>query len=98
MTATLVARKRADLLSITGAAVAGAAAGAWLGDALRPWAVLVLVIGLVVHAVGMTARHRIDRVDGPLPRTWQLLYIVCWIAVGALVVALGATSLRGGGA
>jgi hypothetical protein len=37
----------------------------------------------------MTARHRIDRQDGPLPGVWRMLYAVCWIAL-ALLAILGA--------
>jgi putative effector of murein hydrolase len=82
------ARKRAELLSITGAAIAGAAAGAWLAAQLRPWAGGVLLVGLAAHAVGMTTRHRIDRVEGPLPRVWQALYVLCWFAIAGVVGAL----------
>lgn len=86
MNASLRARKRADLLSITGAAVAGVAAGAWLADAIRPLVVPVLLAGLLSHAVGMTARHRLDRQTGPLPVVWQRLYTVCWIAIAVVVL------------
>lgn len=82
------ARKRVDLLSITGAAIAGAAVGAWLAAQLRPWAGVVLLVGLAAHAVGMSARHRIDRVEGPLPGVWQGLYILCWLAIAGVVGAL----------
>ncbi len=96
MNAPLRARKRADLLSVTGAAVAGMAAGAWLTDAIRPLFVPMLIAGLLAHAVGMTARHRLDRQDGPLPAVWQWLYTLCWIAIAALAV-LGTWHWFGGG-
>ena len=67
MNATLRARKRADLLSLAGAAFAGLAAGAWLADAIRPLFLPMLVAGMLAHAVGMSARHRLDRQAGPLP-------------------------------
>lgn len=85
----LRAIKRADLLSLSGAAVAGAAVGAWLSEAIRPIGLFVLAAGLVAHAFGMTARHRLDRQSGPLPAVWQMLYIVCWIAL-AVVTVIGA--------
>lgn len=89
MNTALRARKRADLLSLTGAAVAGVAAGAWLAEAIRPLFVPMLVAGVLAHAVGMTARHRLDRQAGPLPAIWQGLYLLCWIAIVVLAV-LGA--------
>lgn len=86
--APMAARKRADLLSITGAAIAGAAVGAWLAAAVRPWAGAILALGLAVHATGMAARHRLDRREGPLPRVWQALYVVCWLLIAATIGAL----------
>jgi hypothetical protein len=85
-------RKRADLLAVTGAAVAGAAAGAWGAALLRPWVGTLLGVGLAAHAVGMTARHRLDRETGPLPRVWQALYVLCW---GALALVAGVLVARG---
>lgn len=95
MNAPLRARKRADLLSVTGAAVAGLAAGAWLADAIRPVFLPMLVAGLLAHTVGMGARHRLDRQAGALPTLWQWLYILCWIAITALL-PLGALYWLGG--
>lgn len=82
------ARKRADLLSITGAALVGLAAGAWLTPIIRPIGWFVLSGGLVAHAVGMTARHRLDTSQEPLPGVWQALYVVCWIAI-VVILAIG---------
>lgn len=82
------ARKRADLLSITGATVAGTAIGAGWGTALAGIAPLLLVLGLVVHAVGMTSRHRLDtREGGALPVFWRALYLLCWAAIALAAVA-----------
>jgi hypothetical protein len=83
-------RRRADLLSVSGAALAGAAVGVWWARTLAPLAPALFAIGLAVHAIGMTVRHRLDRRnDGPLPRGWQVLYIVCWILIALVVVAAG---------
>ena len=95
MNVPLRARKRADLLSLTGAVVAGMAVGAWLADAIRPMLLPMLIAGVLAHAVGMTARHRLDRQAGPLPAVWQWLYIGCWIAIAALAV-VGALHSFGG--
>jgi hypothetical protein len=81
------ARKRVDLLSIAGATLAGAAVGALLARTVLPLAYPLLGVGLVAHGIGMRARHRIDSSEGPLSRGWRVLYAVCWIAIGALLVA-----------
>jgi len=96
MNASLRARKRADLLSLSGAAIAGGAAGAWLAEVFKPMLLPMLAAGLLAHAVGMTARHRLDTQAGePLPAVWQWLYILCWVAIAALAV-LGAWRWLGG--
>lgn len=95
MNAGLRARKRADLASITGAAVAGAAVGAWFADVIGSLALPMLAAGLFAHALGMTGRHRLDRQSGPLPAAWQWLYVVCWIVIVALA-GLGAWNWFGG--
>lgn len=95
MNVPLRAHKRADLLSLTGAVVAGMAAGVWLADALEPMLLPMLIAGVLAHAVGMTARHRLDRQAGPLPAVWQWLYIGCWIAIAALAI-IGALRWFGG--
>ena len=86
MTPPVIARKRADLLSIVGAAVAGAGLGAWLATSLRPWAGMLLVVGLLAHAAGMGARHAMESREAPLPAAWQWLYWLCWLAIAALVI------------
>jgi hypothetical protein len=86
MNTALRSAKRADLLAIVGAMLAGGAAGAQLVDVIRPLLVPLFVGGLFAHAVGMTARHRLDRQAGPLPAAWQWLYILCWIAIATLAV------------
>lgn len=86
MNTALRSVKRADLLAIAGATLAGAAAGAQLADVIRPLFVPLFVGGLLAHAVGMAARHRLDRQAGPLPAAWQWLYILCWIAIASLAL------------
>lgn len=84
------ARRRADLLSVSGAALAGVAVGVWWARTLAPLALALSVVGIAVHAIGMTVRHRLDRHEtGPLPAGWQALYVACWLAIAAVVVAAG---------
>ena len=83
----LRARKRADLLSVTGAALAGVGAGAWLARWIADVAGIALVAGLVAHAIGMAARHRLDtRESGPLPAAWRALYTACWLGIAGVIV------------
>ena len=95
MTPPLIARKRADLLSTVGAAVSGAAVGAWLASDIRAYAGALLGAGLIAHAVGMTARHRLDRSEAPLPAAWQALYLLCWLAIGGMLVAVAYSAFDG---
>ena len=88
MNTTLRAVKRADLLAIAGATLAGAAVGAQLQAAIQPLFAPLLVGGLIAHSLGMAARHRVDRQGGPLPAAWQWLYILCWIAMAMLALVV----------
>lgn len=75
-------RHRADLLSNTGAFVAGiGVAGVFLRDVLSPaTALAILAAGGLVHALGMWLRHRLD-VDAHMPRWARIAYWACWIAI-----------------
>jgi hypothetical protein len=93
---TLDSRKRADLVSLAGGTLAGFAAGAWFGAALpSSLAPVLLVLGIVVHAVGMTARHRLDLAEGPLPRAWVWLFASCWAMLAGALAWIAITLLRG---
>lgn len=85
MDEAFAARKRADLLSVAGAALAGVAFGAWLPAQVRPLAGVALATGLLAHAAGMATRHRLDRDAGAFTRGWQALYVACWISIAALL-------------
>jgi Flp pilus assembly protein TadB len=79
------AGKRAEWLSSAGVFALGAGVGAWYASAWSRGIAVVLGLGLVCHAVGMSARHRIERrQDEALPRGYQALYWLCWVV---LVVA-----------
>ena len=84
MTDSFQARKRADLLSITGATLAGVAVGALGAEAVRPLGWYLLSGGLLAHAVGMAARHRLDRMEGDPSRTWAVLYVGFWAVIVAV--------------
>jgi hypothetical protein len=84
----LTRRKQVDLLATTGALVAGLGAGAIAARALAPLAVMLLIVGGIAHAIGMTGRHRIDRAMGPLPGWFRALYWLCWFVIAAVAVVL----------
>jgi hypothetical protein len=80
-------RNASLLLSTTGAAVAGIGLGALLGDALRPEAVAILVMGIFAHLVGMIGNRRAQLSTGYHFRWWEVgAYWLCW----ALIAAFGA--------
>lgn len=78
--------KRAELASVTGAAVLGAGVGALIAAYVGRYAVVLVLAGAVLHAWGMRERHRLEHEDGS-ERVWwyEALYWSCWIAL--LVVA-----------
>ncbi len=60
------------LLSVTGAAVAGIGVGSLLGDALRPIAVAILVVGILAHLVGMIGNRRAQLSTGYHFKWWEV--------------------------
>ena len=80
-------RKHADLASSMGAGVLGVAIGAFLAAALRPIGWPLLVVGVVLHAWGMFARHRLDvEHEAPVPKWALALYWACWVALPGLAL------------
>jgi len=59
-TSTHITRvKKAELLSSLGAGVLGAGIALLLPNQLAPYAILILLLGLVSHAVGMSQKHQL---------------------------------------
>lgn len=81
--------KLAETTSAIGAGILGAGIGSLLGANLKPFAVVILVLGLVMHGWGMFDKHRIEA-DAPVPRVWwaELLYWICWVTLAVLLVLL----------
>lgn len=79
--------KLAELSSALGAGVLGLGAGVLLENPLRGLGLPILVVGLALHAWGMTDKHRIEAsVDAA--RVWwsTALYWACWLGLGAVAV------------
>jgi len=89
-TSTHVARvKKADLLSSLGAGVLGAGIALLLPNQLAPYAIPILLLGLISHAVGMSQKHGLEQ-QGEGVRVWwaETLYWLCWLALVGLLLLI----------
>ena len=79
--------KKAELLSSMGAGVLGAGIALLLPYQLAPYALPILLLGLISHAVGMSQKHGLEQ-QGKLVRVWwaEALYWSCWLALAVLLV------------
>ena len=87
-TSTHIARvKKAELLSSLGAGVLGAGIALLLPNQLAPYAIPILLLGLISHVVGMSQKHGLEQ-QGEVVRVWwaEALYWLCWLALAALLV------------
>ena len=79
--------KRAELLSAIGAGVLGAGIALLLPNLLVPYAIPILLLGLISHSVGMFQKHGLERQVEPVRVWWaEALYWFCWLALAALLV------------
>jgi hypothetical protein len=87
------AAKAAELASGLGAIVLGAGLALIAPDIFRGLAVPLLVVGIVVHGVGMTLKHRFER--GALGSIWweTALFWLCWACLAAVAIWLIVRSL-----
>lgn len=79
--------KKAELLSSIGAGVLGAGIALLLARIIAPYAVPILLLGLVAHSIGMFQKHRLEG-QGEHVRIWWIdaLYWFCWLALAALLI------------
>lgn len=79
--------KRAELLSSVGAGVLGAGLALFFTEALGPYKLAILVLGLFTHAFGMFRKHRLENQQNMVRVWWaEALYWICWL--GLLVLLL----------
>lgn len=80
--------KVAELMSGVGALVLGVGIGSYLPLFGRSAAAVVIVLGAVIHTVGMWEVHRLEA-GTRLPRWTTGVYVVCWLllAAGAILLA-----------
>ena len=83
--------KRAELLSSVGAGVLGGGLALLVGAKIAPYALLVVIVGLVMHGGGMYEKHRLERASSTRTIWWaEALYWACWLGL----VGLAAYILR----
>ena len=89
MTNVSQAIKRAELPSSVGAGVLGAGLALLMPLALARYAAPIFALGLFMHAWGMFEKHRLERATTVATARWaELLYWVCWVALGVLALYL----------
>lgn len=77
--------KGAELVSGLGAVVLGAGLALVLPETLRAYALPLLVAGIAVHGLGMSAKYHLEARDGP-PLWWErLLFWLCWAMLVGMV-------------
>jgi hypothetical protein len=87
-------QKRADLAGSAGAGVLGAGLGALFAEWAAPFAVVLLVLGVLLHGWGMVEKHRLEA--GATAPSWsKALYWICWVLLALLMMWIGFGSLRG---
>lgn len=85
------AAKAAGLTSGVGAIVLGAGLALILPLCLREYAVPLLVVGVIVHGLGMSLNYRFESRDGP-PLWWEReLFWACWACLVGLGVWVAAS-------
>ena len=79
--------KKAELLSSLGAGVLGAGIALLWASQLAPFAIPILLLGLISHAVGMSQKHGLEQ-QSAVTRVWwvEALYWFCWLALAALLI------------
>jgi hypothetical protein len=70
-----------------GAGVLGAGIALLLANLLTPYAIPILLLGLISHAVGMFQKHGLEQ-QGEGIRVWRVeaLYWLCWLALIVLLL------------
>jgi hypothetical protein len=87
-------QKRAELAGSAGAGVLGIGLGALLAQWAAPFAVVLLVLGVLLHGWGMVEKHRLEA--GATSPSWsKALYWICWVLLALLMIWIGFRRLRG---
>ncbi len=77
----------AELTSALGAGILGVGIGALAASFLRGFGIPILIVGIVLHAWGMTDKHRLEA--GAARPAWSTaLYWICWVVLAGLATVL----------
>jgi hypothetical protein len=83
------ALKRVELLGTTGVFVLGVGSGAWFGEPLAKYAIGLLIVGGLMHALSMYGKHRLETARGMAQPLWyRILYWLCWVLLAMLAAGL----------
>jgi hypothetical protein len=85
--------KRADLAGAAGAGVLGIGLGALLAQFVQSFALVLIAIGILLHAWGMLEKHRLE-VGAAIPRWSKALYWLCWLALALLLAWISLAALK----
>lgn len=81
--------KRAELLSSVGAGVLGAGLALLFVNALEPYKLIILILGLIAHAFGMLRKHQLENQESMARDGWaDAAYWGCWLALAGLVLMI----------
>jgi hypothetical protein len=77
----------AELTSGVGAAVLSLGLGVLAAEPLRGFGAPIAIVGLILHAWGMTDKHRMAAGSGAARAWWEsIAYWACWLLLGALAL------------
>ena len=79
--------RKAEILSITGAAILGAGLALIAEQWLSPVAIPLLILGVLAHGLGMFQRRRLEKHAGVARSAWEgPAYWLCWIVLGGILL------------
>lgn len=89
--------KRLELLGALGAGILGAGIGLLLSRWLLPFALPILIVGIVSHVWAMWAKKRMERQFNLARPAWVIAAEwICWLMIASLIVYVAAWFAQSG--